>query len=64
MSSRYDEWADELEAIADQIADVSMDQLREAVESGTGQRPADEKRLAQARRSIDKAVRLLRQPPA
>lgn len=57
--SAHDDLADRLEAIVADLDERSFDLLREAVREGRG-RPADDKRLMQARRAIDKAIHLLR----
>lgn len=59
MSGPYDHLADRLDAVADELDEVIFDQLREASAARAG-RPADDKRLTQARRAIEKAARLLR----
>ena len=59
MSSQYDHLADRLDAVVADLDEVMFDQLREAAAAKTG-RPADDKRLTQARRAIEKASRLLR----
>jgi hypothetical protein len=59
VSGNYDHLADRLDAIADDLDEIMFDQLREAAAEKTG-RPADDKRLTQARRAIEKASRLLR----
>lgn len=59
MSTDYDKLADRLDAIAEELDDVMFDQLREASAARVG-RPADDKRLTQARRAIEKSSRLLR----
>ena len=59
MSGNYDHLADRLEAIAADLDEIMFDQLREAAAEKTG-RPADDKRLTQARRAIEKAAGLLR----
>ena len=59
MSGTYDHLADRLDAVAADLDEVMFDQLREAAAAKQG-RPADDKRLAQARRAIEKASRLLR----
>lgn len=48
-----------LESIAEELADVSIDLLREAVEAGETKRPELDKRLSQARRAVEKAARSL-----
>lgn len=56
----YDRYADRLDAIAEELDETMFDQLREAAAAKAG-RPADDKRLTQARRAIEKASRLLRE---
>ena len=57
-----------LEAIADELGDLAFDHLRQAtsaVRTSGAPDPADiaeEKRLTRARRSVEKAVVLLRRP--
>jgi hypothetical protein len=55
----YKTLADRLDAIAEALDEVMFDQLREAAAEKRG-RPADDKRLTQARRAIERAARLLR----
>lgn len=57
--SGYDHLADRLDAIAEDLDEIMFEQLREAAAEKTG-RPADDKRLTQARRAIEKASHLLR----
>ncbi|HEY7628824.1 MAG TPA: hypothetical protein VH761_17260 [Ilumatobacteraceae bacterium] len=59
MSGPYDELADRLQAVVEDLDQVAFDQLREASADGRG-RPADDKRLIQARRAVEKAIHLLR----
>ena len=59
MSGNYDDLAERLEAVVVDLDERSFDLLREAARERTG-RPADDKRLLQARRAIDKAIHLLR----
>ena len=64
---RRDELADRLDAIAEELSDLALDSLRAALERGDSSRPAEEKRLTQARRAVEKAAHLLRSadgPPA
>jgi hypothetical protein len=49
-----------LDAIAEEIADLAMDALREAIDAGAAQRPDTERRLTQARRAVEKAAAALR----
>jgi hypothetical protein len=57
---RLADLADRLHDIASELADLAVDELREAVRSGRTSRPATERRLTQARRSAEKAAGLLR----
>jgi len=58
--SRPEELADRLEAIAEEIADLAIDEIRGAIRAGNTSRPVTEKRLTQARRAVEKAIHLLR----
>ena len=55
----YKDFAARLDGIAEELDQLMFDQLREATADKRG-RPADDKRLTQARRAIEKATRLLR----
>jgi hypothetical protein len=59
VSGPYDPLADRLDALVEELDEVMFDQLREAA-AARAARPVDDKRLTQARRSIEKASRLLR----
>jgi hypothetical protein len=59
VTGTYDNLADRLDAISEELDEVMFDQLREA-SAARGGRPVDDKRLTQARRAIEKASRLLR----
>lgn len=56
---RYDELVERLQVVADDLDQVIFDELREASAEGRA-RPADDKRLTQARRAVEKAIHLLR----
>jgi hypothetical protein len=64
-----EELAERLEAIAEELADLSLDRLRRATR-GTPGAPADaaavaeERRLTRARRAVQKAAVVLRQAEA
>jgi len=59
--SREGELADRLEAVLADLDDLSFDQLQQALADGATSRPASDKVLAQVRRAVEKAERLLRQ---
>ena len=60
MTRRYDDLADRLSSLSEELADLALDELRAALRSGQQGRPASEKKLTQARRAVEKAVSLLR----
>lgn len=61
VMAEYDELAGRLESVAAEIDDLAFDRLRVAVADGEVARPAVDKRLMQARRSIEKAAHILRE---
>ncbi len=56
----YGDLAGQLESIAEALTERSIETLRSAIEDGADAHPAEEKQLARAQRSIDKAIRILR----
>jgi hypothetical protein len=60
MSGEIEELADRLDEIAEAIADLAIDAIRGALRAGATSRPADERKLTQARRAVEKASHLLR----
>ena len=50
---------EQLEQIAEQLDDLAMTVLRDAVEEGATSRPEEEKKLTRARRSVEKAISIL-----
>ena len=61
-SDGLDDVVARLESISELLGDRVVSLLRDAVESGTGQRPPEEKVISQARRAVDKAIHLLSAP--
>lgn len=59
--TRGEELAERLEAIRDELDELSFDVLQQAVADGATARPASDKALTQARRAVEKAAHLLRQ---
>ena len=49
----------QLEGIAEELAGIGYDKLKEAIETGDGAAAAEERRLGRARRSVLKAAALL-----
>jgi len=61
VSGDYGALVERLETIAADLDEMAFDRLREAVADGEVVRPADDKKLMQARRAIEKAAAVLRQ---
>ena len=57
---RIQEITQELESLSERLNDLSMSILSEAISRGETARPPLEKRVAQARRAVDKALDHLR----
>jgi hypothetical protein len=60
VHERWEELAEQLEAISAELDDLALDALRQAADAGATRRPDAEKRLIQARRAVEKAAHLLR----
>jgi hypothetical protein len=58
-SEQFDDIVSGLQSISETMGERAFDLLRDAVASGSGQRPPEEKVLSQARRAVDKAIHLL-----
>lgn len=62
MAGEFDEIRARLEAISEELADLAIQRLRESIDAGGDELPIDERRLTRARRAVDKAAHLLREP--
>ncbi len=60
MTAAFYDLADRLDAISEELAELALDHLRNALESGDQSAAAAEKRLTRARRAVEKASGLLR----
>ena len=47
---------------ADALADLAIARLRDSIDAGGSELPIDERRLTRARRAVEKAAGLLREP--
>lgn len=56
-----DDLISQLESIQERIADLALDLLRTSVEQGADSAPDEERKLAQARRAVEKAAHHLRE---
>ncbi len=62
MAGEFDDIRSRLEAIAEELADLALERLRSSVDAGGTELPVDERRLTRARRAVEKAVAVLREP--
>ena len=46
----------------EELADLAIVRLRESIDAGGGELPVDERRLTRARRAVEKAIDILREP--
>lgn len=58
--NELDRLVGELETLHEALNDLAMSLLSEAIDNGETSRPAAEKRVSQARRSVAKAIEQLR----
>jgi len=59
MEGRLGQLHEQLESIAEELAGMGYEKLKEAAESGSAKAAAEERRLGRARRSVLKAAALL-----
>jgi hypothetical protein len=62
MAGEFDEIRGRLEAIAEELADLAIQRLQESIDAGGTELPVDERRLTRARRAVEKAVGILKEP--
>ena len=62
VAGEFDEIRGRLEAISEELADLAILRLRESIDAGGHELPVDEKRLTRARRAVEKAIAILREP--
>ncbi|HET6873387.1 MAG TPA: hypothetical protein VFH70_01320 [Acidimicrobiales bacterium] len=62
MAGEFQEIRARLLAIAEELADLGMERLRESIDAGGTELPVDERRLARARRAVEKAAAILAEP--
>ncbi|HSL57092.1 MAG TPA: hypothetical protein VK866_04550 [Acidimicrobiales bacterium] len=62
MAGELDDVRRRLESISEELADLAIDRLRQSIDAGGSELPIDERRLTRARRAIEKAIDILREP--
>ena len=60
MSRDLDHVCERLESVAEELADLALACLQDAVDSGSKEPVDQERRITRARRSVEKALHLLR----
>lgn len=59
MGTELEEVRERLRSIADELSDLALDRLREAVRGADQDPAAEERRITRARRAVDKAIAVL-----
>jgi hypothetical protein len=62
MPGEFDDIRHRLEGIAEELTDLAIERLKESIDAGGTELPVDEKRLTRARRAVEKAIAVLREP--
>ena len=62
MAGEFDDIRERLETISEELSDLALVRLRESIDAGGDELPVDEKRLHRARRAVEKAIAILREP--
>ena len=62
MAGEFQDIRARLEQIAEELADLAMERIRESIDAGGTELPVDEKRISRARRAVEKAAAVLAEP--
>ena len=62
MPGEFEDIRGRLEGIAEELADLAIVRLRESIDAGGTELPVEERRLTRARRAVEKAIGILREP--
>jgi len=62
MAGEFQDIRARLETIAEELADLAMERLRESIDAGGNELPVDERRLTRARRAVERAAAILAEP--
>ncbi len=62
MAGEFQDIRARLEAIAEELADLAMERIRDSIDAGGTELPVDERRLTRARRAVEKAAAILGEP--
>lgn len=62
MAGEFEDIRQRLEVIGEELADLAIERLRESIDAGGSELPVEERRLTRARRAVEKAAAILREP--
>ena len=62
MAGEFEDITERLQQIAEELADLAIVRLQQSIDAGGTEYPVDEKRLTRARRAVEKAINVLREP--
>lgn len=62
MAGEFDDLRARLQVISEELADLGMERLKQSIDAGGDELPVDERRLARARRAVEKAIAVLTEP--
>jgi hypothetical protein len=62
MAGEFEDIRQRLDQISEELADLAIIRLRESIDAGGNELPVDERRLTRARRAVEKAASILREP--
>lgn len=62
MAGELEDIRHRLEGIAEELADLAIERLRESIDAGGVELPVDERRMTRARRAVEKAAAILSEP--
>ena len=62
MAGEFQDIKRRLDVIAEELADLAIERLRDSIDAGGTELPVDERRLSRARRAVEKAAAILSEP--
>jgi hypothetical protein len=62
VAGEFDDIRGRLETIAEELSDLAIERLKESIDAGGDELPVEERRLTRARRAVEKAAAILREP--
>jgi hypothetical protein len=62
MAGEFQDIKRRLDTIAEELAELAVQRLRDSIDAGGTELPVDERRLTRARRAVEKASAILSEP--